>query len=249
MGMSNLGLQEWLLLGLGAMGVGVSKSGLSGVSMVHVLVFAFVFGARVSTGILLPLLIIGDLCAVWLVGRAALWDCVRRLIWPALLGVVFGWLLLDRLNEGAFRPFIGSTILLLSAGQLLRMWRPEWLGRVPHEAWFVWMMGILTGVTTMLANAAGPIVALYLLAIALPKDKLVATGAWFFLLLNLCKVPFSLNLGLINLSSLLLNLSLAPCVFVGLLGGRWVVRRIPQRSFETLLLFFTAVAAIRLIGF
>ena len=247
--MNPLGLQEWLILCVGAMGVGVSKSGLSGVSMVHVLVFAFVFGARASTGVLLPLLLVGDLCAVWLLGNQALWPCVRRLMWPALIGVVLGWLLLDRLNETAFRPFIGVVILTLSGGQLVRMWRPDWLGRVPHAQWFVWTMGILTGVTTMLANAAGPIVALYLLAIALPKDKLIATGAWFFLLLNLCKVPFSMQLGLIDRSTLLLNLSLAPCVLLGLLVGRWVVRRIPQRAFESVLLLFSAAAAIRLIAF
>jgi len=99
------------------MGVGVSKSGLSGVSMVHVLVFAFVFGARASTGVLLPLLIVGDLCAVGLLGKQALWACVRRLMWPALIGVIVGWLLLDRLNENAFRPFIGVVILTLSGGQ------------------------------------------------------------------------------------------------------------------------------------
>lgn len=99
----------------------------------------------------------------------------------------------------------------------------------------------------MLANAAGPVVALYLLAIALPKTQLIATSAWFFLILNFSKVPFSLQLGLIDRSTVLVNAVLAPCVLLGLLGGRWVVRKIPQRAFDSLLLVFTAVAALRLI--
>lgn len=246
--MNQLTPAEWVLLALGATGIGVSKSGLPGVSLVHVLVFAFVFGARASTGILLPLLLVGDACAVRLVGRDVRWAYVRRLMPPALVGVVLGWLLLDRLDEAAFRPLIGTIILALSGGQLVRLWRPDLLAAVPHSPAFAWLMGILTGVTTMLANAAGPVVALYLLAIALPKTELVATAAWFFLLLNFAKIPFSMNLGLIDRSTLLVNLALAPCVVAGLLAGRWIVRRIPQRTFDTLLLLFTAVAALRLVG-
>ncbi len=109
--------------------------------MVHVLVFAFVFGARASTGILLPLLIVGDACAVWLLGREVVWSYVRRLLPPALLGVVIGWVLLGRLDEAAFRPLIGSIILVLCCGQLLRMWRADLLAHVPHTAWFSWLMG------------------------------------------------------------------------------------------------------------
>jgi uncharacterized membrane protein YfcA len=239
---------DWGLLLVAAVGVGVSKSGLSGIGMVHVLIFAFVFGGRVSTGILLPLLIVGDVCAVRLVGRDVLWANVRRLLPPALVGVAVGWFLLGRLEEQTFKPLIGGIILALSMGQLTRMWRPELFSRVPHTMWFVWLMGTLAGVTTMLANAAGPIVALYLLAIALPKSQLVATAAWFFLIVNCVKVPLSANLGLIGPTTLAINLLLAPCVVVGLMIGRWIVARIPQRAFDSLILAFTAAGALRLSG-
>ncbi len=239
---------DWGLLLVAAVGVGISKSGLSGIGMVHVLIFAFVFGGRVSTGILLPLLIVGDICAVRLVGRDVLWGNVRRLLPPALVGVAVGWLLLGRLDEQAFKPLIGGIILALSAGQFMRMWRPELFAHVPHTTWFVWMMGVLAGVTTMLANAAGPIVALYLLAIALPKTQLVATAAWFFLIVNCLKVPLSANLGLIGPTTLAINLLLAPCVIVGVIAGRWIVARIPQRAFDSLILAFTALGALRLSG-
>lgn len=245
--MPDLDPSAWLLLAAAAFGIGVSKSGLAGVGLVHVLVFAVVFGARRSTGILLPLLVVGDVCAVALVGRQVSWPLVRRLMGPALCGVLLGWVLLDRLDEAAFRPLIGWLVLGLAAGQILRMWRPDLLERVPHSAGFAWGMGILTGITTMVANAAGPVVALYLLALALPKDTLVATGAWFFLILNLAKLPFSAQLGLIEPETLGLDMLLAPLVVAGLVCGRAVVRRIPQRLFDTLLLAFTGVAALRLV--
>ena len=245
--MPDLSLASWLLLVLAAVGVGVSKSGLAGVSLVHVLIFASVFGARASTGVLLPLLIVGDCCAVWLVGREVDWRYVVRLLPPAIVGVVIGWALLGRLDEAAFRPLTGGIILLLSGGQLARMWRADLFAQVPHTQAFAWMMGMLGGVTTMLANAAGPVIALYLLAVSLPKLRLVATGAWFFFVLNISKIPFSASLGLISPGTLLVDLVLAPCVVAGLVFGLLVVRRLPQKLFDTLLLAFTAVAAVRLI--
>lgn len=238
---------SWLLLLVGGFAVGVSKSGLAGVSLVQVLAFAVVFGAKQSTGVLLPLLVVGDCCAVWLVGRDVVWSYVAKLLPPALVGVVIGWLLLGRLDEAAFRPFIGTLVLALCGGQLLRMWRGDLFANVPHTRAFAWGTGILSGIATMLANAAGPIVALYLLAVSLPKNRLVATAAWFFLILNLTKIPFSASLGLISPKSLAIDAVLAPCVVVGLVTGRAVVRKIPQKLFDTLLLLFTAVAAVRLL--
>lgn len=236
------------LLALAAFGVGMSKSGLAGLGLVHVVIFAAVFGARASTGILLPLLVLGDLLAVLLVGREPRWGMVARLLPPALAGVVLGWFLLDRLDELALKPVVGAIILGLTLLQAARLWRPAWFGHFPHSAAFAWLLGGFAGVTTMLANAAGPVVALYLLAVALPKDALIATAAWLFFVINVVKLPFSWQLGLITGDTLLLNALLAPPVLAGLLAGRWVVRRIPQRIFDTLILAFTATASTRLMG-
>ena len=100
----------------------------------------------------------------------------------------------------------------------------------------------------MLANAAGPIFALYTIAVALPKLEIVGTSAWFFLLINAFKVPFSFGLGLIHGQTLLLNVLLVPLILVGVFSGRLVVRRLPQRAFEILMLVFAGVASLRLIG-
>ncbi len=237
-----------LLLALAAGGVGMSKSGLAGLGMVHIVIFAAIFGARASTGVLLPLLVLGDVLAVLLVGQAVDWRMVARLLPPAIAGILLGWVLLDWLDERSLRPVVGAIILALSGLQAARLWRPVLFGHFPHSNWFAWLLGGFAGVTTMLANAAGPVVALYLLAVAMPKDALIATAAWLFLVLNVLKLPFSWQLGLITTDTLLLNLLLAPMVLLGLLAGRWVVKRIPQRLFNTLILLFTATAATRLMG-
>jgi hypothetical protein len=239
---------HWLLAIVGAFGIGVSKSGFAGVSMLHVLIFAFLFGARDSTGIVLPMLILGDICAVTAFRQFARWDYIRRMLPPACAGIVFGWLLMHRLDGAAYKPLIGAIILVLTLLQLVRVWRPGAFEHVPHTVWFAWTMGLLAGATTMLANAAGPIMALFFLAVSLPKLELVGTSAWFFLIVNVLKIPFSAGLGLIHRDTLLLNASLAPAIAIGLLAGRWCVRRIPQRLFDAILLGFAAIAALRMIG-
>jgi uncharacterized membrane protein YfcA len=108
-------------------------------------------------------------------------------------------------------------------------------------------VGVLAGFTTLIANAAGPLMAVYLLALRLPKLEFIGTSAVYFLLLNLFKVPFMVDLGLITGSSLWVNLLLAPAVWIGALIGRWLVQRINQRWFEILTLGFTAVAGLRLV--
>jgi uncharacterized membrane protein YfcA len=246
--MADLTPHQWLLAVLGALGIGVAKSGLSGVSMLHVLVFAFLFGARESTGVVLPMLIVGDILAVFAFRQHARWEYVRRMLPPAITGIVLGWLLMQRLSGAAYKPLIGSVILVLTCLQLWRFARPSLFEHIPHSTAFAWTIGLLAGSTTMLINGAGPIMALYLMAVALPKFELVGTSAWFFLIVNCLKVPFSAQLGLIRTDTLQLNAILVPAVAVGLFAGRWLVRRIPQRLFDSLLLIFAAVAALRLIG-
>ena len=243
-----MSIGEWILAVVAALGVGIGKAGLSGMGMFHVLVFAFLFGARASTGVVLPLLLVGDVAAVRTFHQHARWDYVRRMLPPACLGVVLAaWFMRD-LDETWYRPVIGWVTLILSILQFVRMYRPGWFGNVPHARWFAWTMGILAGAATMLANAAGPVFAVYLIAVGLPKMEFVGTSAWFFFIINLFKVPFSIALGLIRGQTLMLNLILAPAVLVGVLTGRWLLERIPQRLFEHMLLAFAVLAALRLIG-
>ena len=238
---------SWFLLVLGATGVGISKSGLAGVSLIHVIVFAQVFGAKASTGALLPLLIVGDCCAVWLIGREVDWRYVVRLLPPAFVGVVIGWSLLGRLDEATFKPLIGRIIiaaLLWSTSQNVAAKHIH--NNSPYKAICVGhghprrnhndaSQRSRPGDCTLSAGSF------------FTKTSSCSNSAWFFFVLNISKLPFSANLGFISAESLLIDLILAPCVVGGLIFGLMVVRRLPQKVFDTVLLAFTAIAAIRMI--
>ena len=246
--MPELTHSQWALAVVGAIGIGVAKSGISGVAMLHVLIFAFLFGARDSTGIVLPMLLAGDILAVLAFRQHTRWEYIRRMLPPAIAGVIVGWLLMSRISEATYKPLLGWMVLVLVSLQFLRFAKPHLFDHLPHTRSFAWSMGLLAGAATMLLNGAGPVMSLYLLAVTLPKFELVGTSAFFFLILNCIKIPFSASLGLIRPDSLVLNALLLPAIAVGLFGGRWLVHRIPQRLFDRLLLLFAAVAALRLIG-
>ena len=239
---------QWLLAIAAAFGMGISKAGFAGVGLFHVVVFALLFGARDSTGVVLPMLLVGDVGAVVAFRRQARWDHLRRMLPPACVGITIGAALMDRISDAMYKPLIGWIILALTAMQVIRMARPGSFGDVPHGRAFAWSMGLLAGGTTMLANAAAPIMSVYFLAVSLPKLEFVGTTAWFFLIINLFKVPFSAWLGLIHGSTLMFNLVLSPVILAGLWAGGWLTRRVPQRLFDGLLLAFAAIAALRLIG-
>ena len=242
-----LGQLQWALAIVAAICAGLSKAGFAGLGLVGVIVFANIFGARDSTGVVLPLLIAADIGAVGIFKQHARWDYIRRTLPAAGVGVIVGAVILSRLDNATFKPVLGAIILALTVMQLARLRWPDLLGNVPHSRAAALGLGLLAGMTTMMANAAGPLVALYFVAVGLPKFEVVGTLAWFFFLINLFKMPFSVGIGVIHWSSLAFDLVLVPAVFVGLLGGRWLIHRIPQRAFDAMMLIFAAIASLRLV--
>ena len=246
--MPDLTTAQWLLAAVAALGIGISKSGFAGVSLVHVLVMAHIFGDRLSTGVVLPMLVAGDICAVLAFKRHTIWKHVARTLPIAFVGVAVGTWLMTLVPETAYKPFIGWTVLTLVVLQVWRMWKPAMFETVPHSWPFAAAMGMMAGITTMMANAAGPVMGLYFLSVGLPKYQLTGTSAWFFLLINVYKIPFSAGLGLIHAHTLLFNAVLVPVIVVGLFLGRWLLAHVPQRLFDGLILAFAAVAALLRIG-
>jgi uncharacterized protein len=237
---------HWTLAGFCSLLVGLTKTGIPGLGILIVPLFAEVLPARASTGALLPLLILGDVFAVLYYKRHAVWSHLFRLLPWAAAGIVIGWLAMGRIADAQLKPILGGIVLVLLA---LNLWRDFAKGKdapVPTQWWVAAAIGLLAGVTTMLANAAGAIMVIYLTAMRLPKDEFLGTGAWYFLILNLTKVPFSASLGLITASSLLLDAALAGGVLVGCAAGIFVARKVPQKAFAAVVLAIAAVSAVRM---
>ncbi|SDT95212.1 hypothetical protein SAMN05444156_1017 [Verrucomicrobium sp. GAS474] len=242
------GAGTWALAAAGALFIGLNKGGLPGIGIFTAILFALLLPAKVSTGFVLPLLIVGDIGAcLFLFRHDARWDLIRRLLPPTLLGVVLGFLLMDRIPETLYRPLIGWLTLGLAALQLIRDNTGNRLDQVVASHHYGRGMGVLTGVTTMLANAAGPVSTLYFLSLRLPKWEMVGSIAWLFLITNLCKVPFSAKMGLITGHSLLFAAALAPLVALGLWLGRRIAAKIPQKAFEQGALWLSVLAALKLL--
>lgn len=229
-----------------ALCVGLSKSGFPGVSLLTVALMAEAFPPRESTGILLPLLIFGDLCAVHSFQKHTIWREIAKLLPSTLLGVTAGFFLMRVLPDAQFKPILGWMLLGTVLAQTARTAFPHLGASLPHTRGFGWFIGFWAGIATMVANAAGPIFGLYLLSLALPKEQMVGTSAWFFLIVNVLKLPFSASLGLLHAPSLKLDLMLCPLVVLGTLTGRQLLSKIPQKHFETLLLGSAALAALKL---
>lgn len=244
--LESLGVGGWAVAVLVALCVGMAKTGLGGLGMVAVVLMAMILPARESTGALLTLLITADVYAVVAFRRHAVRAQVLALLPPAAVGIVSGYLLMPWIPDDRFRLVLGGITLALLALLVGQRWWNAGARIAGHPA-LAWLAGWGSGMTTMVANAAGPVMTLYLLARRMPKMEFVGTAAWFFFVVNLSKVPFSLALGLITRDSLWLTAVLIPAVLIGGICGKWVVGRIDQRIFEALMILFTFAGAVRLL--
>ena len=240
---------QWLLAILAGFCAGVSKAGMAGLGMLCVVLMAQLIPGRASSGAVLPLLIFADVLAAILFRQQILWTHIRRLALPIFAGILAGCAVLHYMPDAVFKPVIGWMVLGLIALQVAKHFRPELTSGLPHSTAFLWAAGLLTGASTMIANAAGPVATIYLLMFGLPKKEFIATMAWLFLFVNLSKVPFSLALGLISVESFALNVVLLPAVVAGLLLGRKFIERLPQGPFTWLVLGLAGASAVKLIWF
>lgn len=231
----------WTILTAAALLIGFSKTAIGGLALVAVALFALVLPTKDSTGAVLLLLITGDLVATWVYRKHADWRLIARLILPVLLGIGLGAVFLAMVNDLVLRRTIGVILLvLLVAG----FWREKL--RANHPAVGA-AYGGLAGFTTMVANAGGPPMNLYLLAAGYDKWRFLGTSAWFFFAVNLTKLPVSIGLGIVRLELAMLAAMLVPAVLLGTWVGRLAIKRIDQQLFERLVTGFVALAAVYLL--
>jgi uncharacterized membrane protein YfcA len=244
-----MGIASYLLGWASALLVGFSKTGLPGVSIPAILLMteAFSDDAKFAVGVMLPVLLVGDVFAVAWYRHHARWSLLWRLFPYVALGMVPGGAVLWTAKQNELRPVIGVTVLALLALECLR--RRFDLEHLPHRWWFAAMMGALAGFATVIAHAAFPVMSIYLISRGLRKHEFIGTAAWFFLVLNLSKVPVYLFLGgMFSAETVRFDLVVAPVAILGGLLGVLILPHIPQKLFDVLALTLAAVAAVRLIA-
>jgi uncharacterized membrane protein YfcA len=206
---------------------------------------AFPQDTRLSVGALVPILILGDLFALAWYRRHARWDRLWRLCPYVLLGMLPGYLVLRWIDPGGLRILLGGLVLALLAVELVRQ-RSRWL-QLPHEGWLTGVAGVLAGFGTTVGNAAGPVMSIYLVSSRLEKQEFMGTAAWFFFLVNVSKLPFYASFGMMTPATFRFSLTVMPAVVLGAAIGLLLLRRIPQRWFNVLVLTLAALAAMRMV--
>ena len=213
-------------MGLCAMGIGMAKTGLGGLGMVVVPVMANIFGAKSSTGILLILLILADFFGVRYYHMHADIRQLVKLIPSTIFGILTGVLIGDILSDVDFQFLLGAVII---SGALIMVIKVD----IKENNLFSIAVGFSGGFITMIGNAAGPIMSIYFLSMGFDKNKFIGTAAWFFLFVNLLKVPMHVFIWkTIDLNILLFDLSLFPFILVGAVTGVWIVKKIPERPYK-----------------
>ena len=234
-------------LGSAALLVGFVKTGLPPLGVLIPVVLALAFPTRDSVGALVLFLVVGDAIAVAYYRRDADWAELLRLIPPVVGGMILGALVLGSVDDRLLRVMIGALVLGLVLLELLRIWRR--LDLAPDRSVYRCGVGAAAGLATTLANAAGPIMGIYLLSSGLDKARFMGTTAVFFLVVNTSKIPVYAGLGMIRAPYLQAFAVLFPLVIVGAWIGRRFLAWLPQRAFHFAVLALTAAASAALLSF
>lgn len=239
----------WALAVLCAVMIGMAKTGVSGFGTLIVPIMAFIFGGMPSSGLVLPMLVMADIFGVIYYRRSTQWKVVITLIPWSLLGIFAGLLIGKNISSENFKRLIGILIII---SLLVMIWiefrKKRNTDIVPHKPWFTIPFGIMGGFSTMIGNAAGPIMSVYLLSKKLPKNVFIGTSAWFFFIVNLSKLPLQIwGWHNITIKTLTFNSMMLPAIGLGAFLGIKVVKLIPEGIYRWFILVATFISAIVLI--
>ena len=234
---------QWLAISFAVFLLGLSKSGIKGIGIIIVVILAFVFGEKASTGILLPMLIAADIFAVIYYNRHAQWHIIKKLIPWMIVGVLVGVWVGNDISEMVFKRLMAIIIII----SVLIMFYTEHRksNNVPQNKLFGIITGFLAGFTTMIGNLAGPISNIYFLAMRFPKNEFIGTAAWLFFIINVFKLPFHIFVWkTVTYQSLVLNSVLIPAVIIGFFLGAYIVKLISNVNYRRFILAVTALGGI-----
>lgn len=247
MNIFHLSTVQMIWVAVAALLIGFSKTGISGMSMPVIPILAAVFGGKESTGVVLPMLIVGDIFALLYYNRHGSWKDIKRLLPWTIFGLALGILVGNYINDKQFKTFISVSVFIC----LFLLVYTEKKGedfKVPSGIWFYALIGAGAGFTSMIGNAAGPLLSVYLLAMGFKKISFIGTNAWFFFILNLLKLPLQIFFWHnITLKTASVTISIIPIIAIGAFLGAKAVHKLNEKAFRYIIIVMTAAAAIRLL--
>jgi hypothetical protein len=244
----DLSLSMWLLSALCAIMIGMAKTGVSGLGTFVVPLMAYIFGGMPSSGLVLPMLIMADVFGVAYYHRSANWKTVLKVIPWAFAGIIAGLLVGKNISSGQFKNLIGVLVIL---SLVVMIWqelaKPKNGDAFPHKPWFAIPFGVSGGFSTMIGNAAGPIMSVYLLSMDLKKKEFIGTAAWFFFIVNVFKLPMQIwGWQNITLKTLTFNFMLLPAIALGAFLGIKITKLISENAYKWFIVVLTFLSALAL---
>ena len=239
-------LINYIIAAICAFLLGISKSGIKGIASLIVTGLALVYGAKNSTGIMMPLLLVGDVFAITYYKSHVQKEYIIKLLPWMVLGVLLGVIGGSYISERIFK--YGMALIVVFSVGLMYYWENKKDKTVPSHWGFASSMGLLAGFTTMIGNLAGAFSNIYFLAMRIPKNNFIGTAAWLFFFINSFKVPFHIwSWKTINSESILISLKLIPFVIMGLIAGVFLVKKIEDEIYRKLILLFTAIGGVAIL--
>ena len=237
---------EWLVLIITGLGIGFAKTGIQGSTIPVVVLMAITFGGQISAGMMLLFLLVGDAFAVKHYGKEVsirgIWHLLPSTVVGVILGVIYG----NMINDNQFKMTIGVIVLICLALLIHKEIKKSTI-KIPNHSFVSAIVGVLSGFSSMVGNAAGPIFSVYILSKTIDKRKMISTTAWFFIVTNLVKLPFHIFVWqTIDFSNLVLALILLPIIFIGTRVGILVIRHIKEETYRKLIFVTTILSAIYL---
>ena len=239
-----------VLVGAAAFSIGLSKSGLAGaIGPLATILMLWALPAKAALGVLLPLLLAGDMIAMTLLWRR--WDAriIRELTPGVIAGVIAGTVLLDAIPASSLRVVIGLLAISFGVWAFVIELRGRALRRISvQRPLAAFAAGTVTGASSTIAHAGGPPMTMYLLTQRLDPRTFVATSALAFAVVNLLKVPFYAAVGIFDPAAQLHYLWAFALIPVGAILGQAVLDHVPRRTFRLLMTVFLLVGGAALVA-
>ncbi len=236
-----------LLFFVVALVLGMAKAGFSGLGTAIIPVMALIFGAKESTGVILPMLITADIMAVIYYRRNAVWKHILRILPWVALGIVVALVTGKLINNNQFRIVLISIVWIMLILMVIDDMRKKSDIVIPEKKVFTAIMGFSGGFATMIGNAAGPVFNLYFLSQKLPKKEFIGTSAWLYLIMNVGKLPLqALVWKNIALPSLILDLIAVPVIATGIFIGIHIVKLFPEKAYRYFVIITTLGSSVLL---
>jgi uncharacterized protein len=228
-----------------AMLIGMSKAGLSGFGLAMVPLMALIFGAKPSTGVILPMLIAADIMAVIYYHRSAVWKYIFRILPWAAAGVLIALVTGKIVNNNQFRIVMMTVVWIMLILMVLNDIRNKKGGEIPESPLIASLLGLAGGFATMIGNSAGPVFTLYFLAMRLPKKEFIGTGAWLYLIINTSKLPLQAVVWKnITWNFLMLDLLAIPFIVLGIFAGIRIVKLFPENVYRYFVIGTTLITSV-----